>query len=439
METKKYNNPLLQKATTIVILVILFFGCNTDEISENNNMKPSWSEMPQVEIREGEAGSYTFPELSKGNAECACNLVSGNLPEWASLSSDCVLSWTRKAKPEANAIFLIIEAKNGAGTENSEVFELKFSTTSSNSSIVFQETFDNQPDWFQQDRCLYDNFSAACNTIPSGWNYFYVDDKNPTHAAGYIEAAAARGGSGKGYHLWDESRGANSRWKSEAQLGKRLPQAYQELWFSFWIRFNPNAQWEGGDEDSKVFRAGAFNPLVMDGTTGTSVFNVRNSNEKNNGLGRTTGGLFIMNVVHHDAKPTRIRLSTRCNATYKCGTYDEVWDYLVNPGAPTNVSDWSTNFGDGNWHKLEVHMVMNSSPGVGDGVLEVYYDGTRLGGRTNVPWKMDNAESWIEGINYFAIAGNSENEWAGNIDTPSSPEQSFYFMDDIQVCTTRCP
>ena len=341
--------------------------------------------------------------------------------------------------------FLSILLYNCSEDDNEQVSTKSYNLDSTEKSsetagpqVVFEENFDDQPDWSQFERCLYDNYSFDCNTIIEGWDYLYTEDKNSTHAPFYIEAIAGRGGIGKGYHFWDESRGTDRRWKTEAQLAKKLPQAYQELWFSFWIKFNPGARWEGGSEASKVFRGGAYNPLVLDGTAGTSVFNTNNSSKRNKGLGRTTGGMFFVDVVRNDRGRTRIKLFSRCNPSYKCDTYDDAWDYFVNPGAPSTPSDWKDNFGDGNWHKIEVHFVMDSAPEARDGVLEVFYDGNRLGGRNNIPWRTEGSDSWIEGINFFAIAGNSENVWAGDIDTTNSPEQSFYFIDDVKVCTTRC-
>ena len=426
--------------SSIVLAQFIFFSsCSNDDDVGGQEAAPIWNGISDVRIITGVAGSYSFPELDRGVPECECSLVFSALPEWASLSGDCVLSWTSEAAPATDPIILQVEARNNAGVETSEPFELRFFSTQAAASIIFEETFDDQPEWSQRERCLYDDFSSDCDNLIDGWDYLYTDDKNPTHDPFYIEEAAARGGSGKGYHQWDESRGDDSRWKSEGQLAKKLSRPYQELWFSFWIKFNPNAQWEGGSESTKVFRAGALNPKVMDGTAGTSVYNVKNDSEGNKGHGRTSGGWFVLNVVRHERARTRLRASARCNRSYKCGEYDETWDLILDPDAPVQETDWPQNFGDDKWHKIEVHFAMNSAPGVGDGILEVFYDNERLGGRDDVPWKMEDAESWIEGINLFAIAGNSENVWAGDIETENSPEQSFYFLDDIKVCTKRCP
>lgn len=435
---KKQHPNLSYKLVLLLSIPIVFSQCSS--VEELSSSSPAWQGVPSPVVYEGVAGRYRFPGLKKGEpaSMCNCALVSGDLPTGVSLSKDCVLSWPSTVVP-GEAPGLVIQADNGVGSATSVPFIFKVSPATG-SQVVFRETFDDQPDWSQRDRCIFDNASSACNTLPSGWDYYYEDDKNPTHDAGYIEAAAARGGIGKGFHLWDESRGKKGQWKSEAQLAKRLPQAYQDLWFSFWLRFNPEAQWQGGSRAAKVLRAGAYNPQVMDGTAGTSLFNTNGSNAQNRELGRTTGGMFFVDVVHESKGRSNIRLVARCNATYNCGSRSRwTWFYVINPDLPAGTQDWNDTFGDGNWHKIEVHAVMNSLPGVDDGVLEVYYDGTRLGGRDNIPFKMDNAESWIEGINLFSIAGNADNVWAGNVDTTESPEQSFYYLDDIQVCTSRCP
>ena len=304
-------------------------------------------------------------------------------------------------------------------------------------NVIFSENFDDLPDWQPSGRCLYPGYAKDCDKLPGQFDTLYTDDANPTHAPCYIEAAAARGGSGKGYHHWDESRGDNRRWKAECQLGARLPGDYQSLWFSLWIRINPDAEWEGGSESTKLLRGGVFNSKVMDGTARTTMFRLNNSSSGNRGLGRTTGGIFFVNFVRHSHGPTRLRLSTRCNPVYKCGGKNS-WSFLISPENAGGGSDWKDNLGDGQWHHIEVHMAMNSSPGARDGILAVYYDGREIGRLAKVPWRMQGAEAWIKGINGFFIAGNSENVWRGNIDSRESPEQSFYFLDDIQVCKTRC-
>lgn len=300
--------------------------------------------------------------------------------------------------------------------------------------LIFEENWDLQADWVPTGRCLFDGFSADCNNLPNGWDWLYTDDSNPTNPPCAIEAAAARGGSGKGFHEWDESRGDDGSWKAECQLAKRLPQAYPEVWVSFFMSVNPDALWEGGSELSKIFRMGMYNPQVMDGTAGTSIFNTNNTSTQNNGLGKTTGGMFFLDLDHVVGGDTALKFIVRCNPSYRCGTYNEAFDYHVDSGAGTS---WAATFGDGQFHRIEIRMVMNTVVGVADGIVEVYYDGVFLGGKNDVPFRMAGADAWIEGINFFAIAGNSENVWAGDIPGPTSPEQSFYYIDDIKVGTTR--
>ena len=444
LKTGKYRFNMACQAILILSMALFLSNCNNDDDGENGDPDPShvtppaWSGTPSPKGTEGVAGSYNFPELSKGEPKATCTLISGTLPSWASLSEDCILTWTDKAVA-GDITGLVIEAGNSKGSVSSDPFTLSISPDEPTPQVIFLETFDQQPDWSDPKLCAYDNFSKDCETLPLNWNYLYVDDKNPTHAPCYIEASAARGGSGKGYAQWDESRGSDGSWRSECQLAKRLPQAYPELWFSFWIRFNPDAEWESNWEPSKIFRAGAYNPKVMDGTSRSTIFKTNAGSEDNKGVGRTTGGMFFLNVVRVGNGGTRIQLSARCNPSYKCGSYDNTWEYNLDPNAPSGTTDWSSTLGDGNWHRIEAHYKLNSAPGAEDGILEIFYDGNRIGGRDNIPWRANGAESWIKGATFFSIAGNSANVWAGDINTVDSPEQLFYYLDDVSVCTTRCP
>ncbi|MEW8627698.1 MAG: PKD domain-containing protein [Candidatus Thiodiazotropha sp.] len=309
-----------------------------------------------------------------------------------------------------------------------------------NAEEIFSGTFDATPDW-QNDgsqRCSrldWDEVSGetACADMPLNYDLIYVTDRNPTTPMCEINSSAARGAAGKGFRMYDESNGDRNSWGSDCQIAKYFTTQYPEVWSSFYIRYNPDMIWDTATARAKIFRIGHYNPLVVDGTAGTSVFSTNNSSEKNKGLGRTTSGLFFLGTKQEKSPALmRLRQAVRCAPQYKCGSYDESWfqNFSGTPG-----DSWWETLGDGNWHLVEVRTAMNSAPGVADGIVEVYFDGVLQTMRTDVPWRMEGVDpAVVRGFNLFSIAGNSDNVWDGQ----SNAEQWVYDIDDVKICTTRC-
>ncbi|MGI9286668.1 MAG: hypothetical protein ACR2P1_14880 [Pseudomonadales bacterium] len=290
-------------------------------------------------------------------------------------------------------------------------------------AVIFSDNFDATPDW-QNDgsqRCNWIGFDQAsggddCAKLPRNYDLVYVSDANPTKPMCEINAKGKRGGSGKGLRVTDESNGGRSKWGSDCQIAKYLGRQYSELWASFYIKYNPNMNYSGA---SKIFRVGHYRPTVVDGTEGISVFNTD----------KTTESLGFLDTKQAYADIFRLNTALRCTPEYKCGSYDEAFESRFSPS-----ESWRDTIGDGNWHLVEVQVVMNSAPGKGNGVWRVYWDGKLHSERTNVPWRMAGADSKVTGFNLFTIAGNSNNVWAGQ----TNAEQHMYDVDDVKVCTTRC-
>jgi hypothetical protein len=306
--------------------------------------------------------------------------------------------------------------------------------------VIFSDNFDATPDWHNvgSQRCNYigwdkDAGDNSCANVPHNFDLMYMTDKNPAHPMCQINSSGARGGNGKGLRVYDESNGDKKSWGSDCQIAKYFQQQYPELWASYYIHYNPDMIWESGTKMSKIFRIGHYNPLVVDGTVKTSAFNTNNSNKKNGGQGATTAGLFFLDVKQVDSSALmRLQEAVRCGGKYKCGSYDQAWfqNFSGTPG-----DSWSGTLGDNKWHHIEVGVKMNSTIGANDGVLKVYFDGVLQTSRNDIPWRMDGTKSSVTGFNMFTIAGNSNNVWAGQ----SNEEQWMYDIDDLRICTSRCP
>jgi hypothetical protein len=92
-------------------------------------------------------------------------------------------------------------------------------------------------------------------------------------------------------------------------------------------------------------------------------------------------------------------------------------------------------FADGNWHKFEIGLRMNSSPGANDGWMQVYFDDCRLGYLTNIAWVESGGDGSITGFNGVSFGGNAQpNDWG-----PDNTDAQTWQVDDVKICTERCP
>lgn len=310
-------------------------------------------------------------------------------------------------------------------------------STASYGEVIFSDNFDATPDWQNvgSQRCNWigwdkDTGDTSCANVPRNFDLMYMDERNKTTPMCSINSQAARGASGKGLKVTDESNGSSYQWGSDCQLAKVLPKQFPEVWASFYIHYNPNMNWGKNQTKSKIFRIGHYNPFVINGTTRTSVFNTNGDTSK----GPTTSGLVFFDIKSLFSTGARMRFqqSTRCANNYKCGDYKQDWETDI-----IGKSDysWKNTLGDNQWHHIEIRVKMNSFPGAGDGIFEQYFDGVLQTKRADIPWRMAGVDpSVVTGFNMFTIAGNSSNIWAGT----TNEEQWMYDIDDVMICTSRC-
>jgi len=317
-----------------------------------------------------------------------------------------------------------------------------FTSAACYGEIIFTDSFDATPDWQNNgsQRCNWIGWDEvaqekdkACFNLPLNYDLMYVTDKNPANPMCQINSKGSKGINGKGLRVYDESNGSKKSWGSDCQIAKYFPQQYPELWVSYYIRYNPDMVWQDGTRMSKIFRIGHYNPLVIDGTAKTSAFNTNNKSPRNGGLGNTTAGLFFLDVKQvKSPKLMRLQQAVRCGGNYKCGNYKQAWfqNFSGTPG-----DSWEKTLGNYQWHHIEMRVKMNSAVSENDGILEVYFDGVLQTMRDDIPWRMAGTKETVTGFNMFTIAGNSNNIWAGQ----TNEEQWMYDVDDLRVCTSRCP
>lgn len=292
--------------------------------------------------------------------------------------------------------------------------------------VLFEDDFANQFPINLTGSKRFDGDPDPVVTLPD-WDYQYDDNANPTNPSAAIISPGI-------FKAWDESRGDPNSWKSELQLAKYFPTQRPELWCQFDIRFNPAAN-VAVMSAAKIFRMGAYNPSVADGTTGTSVFRT----SLGTFAGETTGGMFFYDVQFHNSR-WRHKISWRVNPNYqdpRGSSFQRTWyDILDDQGQRfPNDDQWNAPniYGDGSWHTIQFGMKQNSAPGADDGEIYMYYDGVLQFSDTTRRWRFADADAWVTGLNMITIGGNAENLWAGNIDNSSSPEQEWFEMRNVKM------
>lgn len=309
------------------------------------------------------------------------------------------------------------------------------SLSDSGLTLAFEETFDDQADFFSgsNDRCIT-GVESECVHTPEGWTHFYTTDKwhpladnnSSFHSTLEISDANPRGLNGKSLVIYDESWGSRSQWGSDGILAKQFDSRYNEVYVEFYIQFDPGFRWESIENGSgtslgKILRMSYFN-----GDDTDSRFQ--------NFQGGSNGPIVFLDVKQWTISDTdiRSRLQTqiRCNPldtneNYKCKDYSENSDVKL-PGDPNFVQ----SFGDGGWHKVAMWAKLNTAPGVADGKLSVWYDDELVSSKDNVPYIGAGGASDI-GWNMVMVGGNMSN-------IPEDESATFeqpWSIDDIRIYT----
>lgn len=304
------------------------------------------------------------------------------------------------------------------------------------SELIFDADFDNQADWKNTEANYHltypnEDVEEAYNT-PGKFDSFYTSDmwhenggKNRVltsgkQPSGQINGFQARREGGKSFLIYDESWGSKGQWGSEAQLGKDLSKNYQELWVEFYIKFQTDWVWMdvlNANADSqqsvlKLFRARHVPDNYVDktrydffGTGGRAKSPVYMLDLKS----WTGEGLYGDPFSYARLTPfirgfTPQQLIGVDENYFLKGYEDEV---SIKQGGAESFS-FAEVFQTGDWVKINIRIRMDSFPGAGDGIEEVWVNDVLEKSRYDIPYRRAGEGRGV-GFNWFSIGGNAHN------------------------------
>ncbi len=332
---------------------------------------------------------------------------------------------------DGNSYTYYVRCEDGSSNENTSDYTISFSVAStpisSGGNILFEDNFDDHPDWYVADGSEECDGIAACDsTIPEGWNYlrnteyWHPDNGFPTKKPGQsITNEQFRWASGKSWIKYQESSKAvwEQAWGDDTMLIKSLSGSYDEINMSFWVKVDPDWQW--ADAFFKLARIYNF-----DGPDGVnSPWNFFSNGD--------SAPIFLLDIKSSPTYGYRSVAALRCDpqeSEYYCGAYPDTYD---SPWGGTNASTTFTDpFDDGGWHHLEIKVWMNSALWVADGTAQYWLDGVEEFSLSDIPWR-SAWSSLSDKFNTFWIGWNTYN-WFSD---PSNQAEQWYAIDDVVVYT----
>ena len=329
--------------------------------------------------------------------------------------------------------------------------------------LIFATDFDNHPDWMiQHDGQRYSSPNStasdgrsgyvAKDNIPDGFDFYYTserwhpngdkDGENVFPDAEPVAQINNREGShlspdGKSLIITDESYGSNGQWGADAVFTKDLGKEYKELFTEIYVKFMPGFRFHAVEEGSgqssmKFFRARRFSGITTnsrfsyfgeDSRSGSPVATLK---LKEWGVSDTRAVTRINIATHGYTHPDTYKTEDDYYS-FKDG-YDNKIEEGIYQGGDKGLR-WTDIFDDGEFHKINIRFKMDSTPGAGDGVVEVWVDDYLEVQATDVPWRELGHPEQL-GWNEVAIGGNQHNLW----EPEEERAEQWYAVSSMKVC-----
>lgn len=324
--------------------------------------------------------------------------------------------------------------------------------------VIFDENFDDQPDWHSAMHSTDRTQFADTHVIPKGW-YAIRQDPSWAPSVGHpdrhesIEILSsntdkARGGRGKSYVSWRDSYNPGwNRWNSESIVAKYFPSGYEQIYVRFWIKFAPD--WTPGGS-SKLFRISSWDEVESIFGYGGDRYNAPvifwdYSGSETNLRNKISYRAHPQNTNYFMRDPEPIKLPrSPTNADLSLNFDDNIRD-LDGDGADDNevilvnklngelVSGLVTHeeiYGS-DWNKVEFFVKMNSAPGAMDGIFKQWINDQLVFSNESMPWQGNQSRGGRK-WNVFAIGGNDFFQEYDN----SLRHEEWYAIDDVLIMSS---
>ncbi|WP_328184813.1 hypothetical protein [Marinobacter sp. OP 3.4] len=321
------------------------------------------------------------------------------------------------------------------------------------SRVLFEESFDDLPDYTSSEELNLE-----------GWDYRRNGEVSWSPSSGYPKkhdafeilernADKARGGSGKSFVGWRESYDPGwKQWNSDGILLKYMPEGYDQLYVSFYIRFSPEWTKSG---NSKIFRIFSWNgeesPFVFfsDGNAGP-LFDWKYSHSGSYGVrnfltfrGGPHGENYKIDGNDMPGTPRSLINQGDISMNYTKDTVGmsldggtpEIRDQVNGGFISDNMNQTVTHeqiFGDSsNWTKMAFYVQMNSAPGANDGVVMQWINDELVFRNNTVNWVGENSGNQMVEWNAVALGGNDFFREYPN----DQRYEEWYSIDDVVIST----
>ncbi len=325
--------------------------------------------------------------------------------------------------------------------------------------VIFQDGFDDQPDWTSAMHSTDRVQIAGTHTIPEGW-YAVRQDPYWSESAGYpggrevieilaANSAKARGGSGKSFVAYRDHTQTPDYWASDSILAKYFAEGFDEIYAEFYVRFQEGWTPEGG---GKLFRVSSWSgsPDIFgygnDRENGPTFFlDYKESTGIRNYLafrGGVHGVSYGMNNNMIDDIPRDLVYigdypgnwtSNTVGSTY--GADPQIPDKLNGGFISKDIGYYPTHeqiYGPaGTWSKYGFYLKMNSAPGVMDGKFKEWFDDRLVLETDKVMWVPASHTGEMPKWNVVALGGNWD--WDTGTYTDADRRQEWYAIDDVVI------
>lgn len=350
-----------------------------------------------------------------------------------------------------------------------ESYASEASLADNNPKLIFQEDFEEQPQWNSALHSTDRGQTIGNHTIPNNWTAVRQDparapskgfpDHHETIYIGEQTPEKVHTGLKSAVFYRDAMDEPAWKWWSDGIIAKFFDNDYQSLYIEFYLKFSPREGFEPLS-NSKIFRVTSWDktgaPTIedtyfnyfRDGTNAplfTWLYGLNTYGPRNHLAFR---GAPAASNYYFEEKPVPDLPRPMIDGDISLNFYDNVRDQnsdgtldiqkysivdqtttdnLVLDSNPTSHEQvWGSE-----WHKLGFYLKMNSEPGSTDGRFVQWLDDQIVYANIHIPWYGPSADpSEMRGWNGVKFGGN---DFIKSPEADALQYEDWYAIDDIRV------